>query len=167
MAWGCPDPPEVEEAEEPAGESERLPDKLNEVTQDETAVVNATALALDVSLPRSIDGMQGYYQVFVTSGLQGHPDPNQWPSRAVLPEGGTISVSPEGRSRLVLAELLPNQQYFLKVELHLMREGSRDESVITSDVISARTSPVEPSTTEHQVIIIIASYTVYNQISIM
>ena len=100
MAWGCPDPPEVEEP----GESEKLPDKLSEVTQDEAAGANATALALDVSLPRSIDGMQGYYQVFVTSGLQGHPDPNQWPSRAVLPEGGTISVSPAGKSRSVLPD---------------------------------------------------------------
>ena len=70
--------------------------------------------------PRSLDRMHGYFQVFLTPGLQGHPDPGQWPSRVVLPEGGTVSVDPEGRSRLVLAELLPNQQYFLKVELHLM-----------------------------------------------
>ena len=156
MAWGCPDPDEVEEE----GESEKLPDKLNEVTQDETAA-NATALALDVALPRSIDGMRGYYQVFLTSGLQGHPDPNQWPTRAVLPEDGKISVNREGKARLVLDQLLPNQQYFLKVELHLMSEGSPDESVITSDVFSARTSAVEPSTTEHQVIITI------NQMSII
>ena len=88
---------------------------------------------------------------------QGHPDPNQWPSRAVLPEGGTISVNSEGKSKLVLAELLPNQQYFLKVELHLMVEGSREESVIASDVVSARTSAVEPSTTEYQVNNIIKS----------
>ena len=94
--------------------------------------------------------MHGYFQVFLTAGLQGHPDPNQWPSRVVLPEGGTISVDPEGRSRLVLAELLPNQQYFLKVELHLMTlEGDTgEESVIASDVVSARTAAVEPSTTE-------------------
>ena len=58
---------------------------------------------------------------------RGHPDPNQWPSRVVLPEDGKISVSAEGKTRLVLAELLPNQQYFLKVELHLMVEGGRDE----------------------------------------
>ena len=102
--------------------------------------------------PRSLDGMHGYFQVFLTAGLQGHPDPDQWPSRVVLPEGGTISVDPEGRSRLVLAELLPNQQYFLKVELHLMTvEGGGEESVIASDVVSARTAAVEPSTTELQV----------------
>ena len=96
--------------------------------------------------------MHGYFQVFLTPGLQGHPDPGQWPSRVVLPEGGTVSVDPEGRSRLVLAELLPNQQYFLKVELHLMAvEGGGEESVIASDVVSARTAAVEPSTTELQV----------------
>ena len=72
LAWGCPDHTE-EEDEEEEGEREKLllPDKLNEVAQADEGASNATALALDVALPRSIDGMQGYYQVFFTSGLQG------------------------------------------------------------------------------------------------
>ena len=48
LAWGCPDPSEVEIEE---GEAEKLPERLGEVSQDEGAV-NATAVALDVALPR-------------------------------------------------------------------------------------------------------------------
>ena len=50
LAWGCPDPSEVE-IEEEEGEAEKLPERLGEVSQDEGAA-NATAVALDVALPR-------------------------------------------------------------------------------------------------------------------
>ena len=49
----------------------------------------------------------------------------------MLPDSGKVSVSSEGKARLVLAELLPDQQYFLKVELHIMNDGSRDEVSLT------------------------------------
>ena len=55
LAWGCPDPSEVEVAEE-EGEAEKLPERLGEVSQDEGAA-NATAVALDVALPREVSHM--------------------------------------------------------------------------------------------------------------
>ena len=73
LAWGCPDPSEVEVVEVEEGEAEKLPERLGEVSQDEGAA-SATAVALDVALPRddshmtSTEGeMRGGYET-----QQGH-----------------------------------------------------------------------------------------------
>ena len=111
MAWGCPD----------LGD---LPEKLDEV---ETEQVNSTALAFNVRLPKLLDGMPGFYEVLYSSGLQGHPDPNQWPKRIITPPGGKLVVSEEDEARVVFSELLPNQQYFLKVLVHVRQDDDNGE----------------------------------------
>jgi hypothetical protein len=58
LNWGCP--VEIEEVE-------NLPDRLNEI---DSSAINETALQFAIRLPRSMDGMDGFYQVFYTSGLQ-------------------------------------------------------------------------------------------------
>jgi len=55
----------------------------------------------------------------------GHPDPEQWPSRVVTPPDGRLPVTASGESTLVLTELIPGQQYFLRVALHV--KGSDGE----------------------------------------
>ncbi len=54
QTWGCPPPAQ-------------LPDRLNEV---HGSPLNETALKLAVRLPREMDGMRGFYNVYYTSGLQ-------------------------------------------------------------------------------------------------
>jgi hypothetical protein len=58
---------------------------------------------------------------------RGRPDPSQWPSRVVLPEDGKISVNSEDLAKVIVSELLPNQQYFLKVQVHVRQGQDIDE----------------------------------------
>ena len=67
LAWGCPDPSEVE-IEEEEGEAEKLPERLGEVSQDEGAA-NATAVALDVALPREDSHMMSIDRGYNERGL--------------------------------------------------------------------------------------------------
>ncbi len=60
------------------------------------------------------------------SPARGHPDPNSWPSKTINPRHGTFSVDSNEETEVILNELLPNQQYFLRVSLNIQDgDGSR------------------------------------------
>ena len=50
---------------------------------------------------------------------RGHPDPENWPSTTITPKNGLFSVDSNDQTTFTLSQLFPNQQYFLKVELHV------------------------------------------------
>ena len=73
----------------------------------------------------------------------GHPDPNEWPNKVVRPNRGSFEVSSSGETKVVLTELLPNKQYFLRVDLFVKESG--EEITSKSDILSVTTlSPVPP-----------------------
>ena len=51
--------------------------------------------------------------------FRGHPDPEQWPSTTITPKNGLFTLDENEETKFMLAQLLPNQQYFLKVEMHV------------------------------------------------
>lgn len=127
LQWGCPDLAD-------------LPKKLDSV---QTEPLNSTSLMFNVKVPRLLDGMMGFYEIFYTSGFNGHPDPNQWPKTIITPPNGKLVVSENEEANLILSELLPNQQYFLRVDVHIRKDDEPGEVIISSDVKSAKTLPVE------------------------
>ena len=59
--------------------------------------------------------------------------------QVIHPDHGLFKSNDNGETRVTLTNLLPNQQYFLRVDLHL--QDVRDERVIMSNLISAITLP--------------------------
>ena len=57
MEWGCPEP-----------ELPVLPKRLEDVTAAEEMRQNEVELR--VRMPRELDGMRGYFEVFYTAGLE-------------------------------------------------------------------------------------------------
>ena len=93
-------------------------------------------------IPNVLDGKSGYFKAYFTSGFQGHPDPNEWPSQVIHPSHGTFNMDANGEAEILLGELLPNQQYFMRVDIHVQPEGGLSEDVIvTSDIVSGITPP--------------------------
>ena len=45
----------------------------------------------------------------------------------ITPTNGQLEVSPENEARIVLSDLVPNQQYFLRVHAHVKQEASSEE----------------------------------------
>ena len=64
----------------------------------------------------------------------------------MTPPDGKLSVSAHGTAEIVLGELLPNKQYFFKVNVHVRR--SLGEVVISSDIMGAKTPAVEDDHSE-------------------
>ena len=122
LSWGCPELPEQF--------------KIRDV---QTEPENSTTIVLKVQVdpPDVLEGKSGYFKVYFTSGFQGHPDPNEWPHQVIHPDHGLFKSNDNGETRVVLTNLLPSQQYFLRVDLHL--QDVRDERVIMSNLISAIT----------------------------
>ena len=122
--WGCPPVPEKIELE-------------NVVTEAQ----NATAVIIKAKVPRALNGKEGFFQVFYTSGL--HQDPNEWPMKEIKPPGGLFDVNSEGETQVLLNELLPNQQYFLRLALNI-QESSQNRIEVLSDILSVVTPIIDP-----------------------
>ena len=75
--------------------------------------------------------------------FSGHPDPNEWPNKVIRPDRGSFEVSSEGETKVILTELLPNKQYFLRVALHVKESG--EEITSRSDILSVTTPTPGPS----------------------
>ncbi len=101
---------------------------------------NETSLVISVGVPRILDGKEGYFEVFFTNGVQGHPDWTQWPKKIIRPPGNTFHVDADDKTTVILSELLPNQQYFLRVSLNVQEYNSEDVVVI-SNIVSGSTPP--------------------------
>ncbi len=71
--------------------------------------------------------------------FSGHPDPEHWPKRVLSPAEGRLSVAADDSVDVVLDDLLPNKEYFIKVDLRIRREGE-DEVVLRGEIQSARTA---------------------------
>eukprot|EP00095_Tigriopus_kingsejongensis_P003970 maker-scaffold310_size212938-snap-gene-0.12 protein:Tk03970 transcript:maker-scaffold310_size212938-snap-gene-0.12-mRNA-1 annotation:"epidermal cell surface receptor" len=134
--WGCPDLAD-------------LPKTLDSV---ETQELNATAIQFNIKVPRILDGMSGFYEVYYSSGFHGHPDASQWPRRIITPPQGKLSVSENEIANLILTELLPETQYFLKVDIHVRKEDEPGEIIISSDIKSAKTLPIKIELVETTII---------------
>ena len=66
-----------------------------------------------------------------------HPGgPDKWPARVITPEGGRINAE-NGHAQLILPDLLPDLEYFLRVSLVL----SDVSDPVVSEIISFRTLP--------------------------
>lgn len=115
-----------------------FPTKLEFVSPES---INETSVAFNIRLPRVLDGISGFYEVYYTNGLHGHPDPSNWPKRVITPKDGKLSVSSGDEASVVLSELSPNQQYFLKIDLHVRKND--EEAILSSGIVSARTPEVE------------------------
>ena len=63
-----------------------------------------------------------------------------------MPPGGVFNVDSEGQTQVVLTNLLPNQQYFLRLALNI-QESSQDRIEILSDILSV-TTPLTPEINE-------------------
>ena len=120
MVWDCP-------------AMEALPDHLNEVSIEP---LNATAVKIQLKLPKDLDGRSGYFKVNFVSGLGGHQDPNNWPSQDIEPKNGLF----EENTSIVLSGLLPNKQFFLKTTI-LVRESDGYKSIDT-DIASGHTPQI-------------------------
>ena len=127
--WGCPKVPKDIKFEDVLAQS--IP-------------TNATAVIVKAKVPRVINGKEGFFQVFYTSGF--HQDPNEWPKKQIVPPGGVFNVDSEGQTQVVLTDLLPNQQYFLRLALNI-QESSQDRIEILSDILSV-TTPLTPEINE-------------------
>ena len=118
--------------------------KITELKNVVTEAKNATAVIIKAKVPRALNGKEGFFQVFYTSGL--HQDPNEWPKKQIVPPGGVFNVDSEGQTQVVLTNLLPNQQYFLRLALNI-QESSQDRIEILSDILSV-TTPLTPEINE-------------------
>lgn len=118
QTWGCP----------------KLP-KVCKIHHVKVTPENATSFAIDVRLPRTLNGQDGFFTVYYSNGFQGHPNWQEWPSEEIRPRGGSFEVDDNDLSSFVLSGLLPNQQYFLRVSLHCQES----DQVVISDILSGST----------------------------
>jgi len=130
LTWDCPG-------------LDTLPEHVSEVGVE---AVNATTLKVKVKTPKILDGRAGFFEVHYVDGLSGHQDPNQWPSKDIKPQGRLFTVQDDGHSVVLLTDLLPNQEYFLKVTINVRdTEVESGYRTITTDITSGRTLPVPVS----------------------
>jgi hypothetical protein len=61
----------------------------------------------------------------------------------IHPKQGSFFVNENSETKVVLTELLPNQQYFLRVALHIRDGNEEPDLVVMSEILTASTPPVQ------------------------
>ncbi|CAB4068326.1 Putative epidermal cell surface receptor [Lepeophtheirus salmonis] len=81
--------------------------------------LNSTFIEIELEAPRALGGRPGFYKILLGEGSEAGASPEEWTPRVVTPENGIFSLQPDGTLRLVLGGLLPEQKYFLRVDVHI------------------------------------------------
>ena len=133
LHWGCPD-------------LDLLPDR---VKQTRVEPVNDTTLRISLGVPRAVDGRAGFVKIYYTEGIESHPDYTKWPNKEITPDGGLLSLDEYGNINVLLSQLLPNKQYFLRsivnVRDHDHVSGFR---IMSGEIASIRTPATDQALAE-------------------
>ncbi|XP_040573010.1 uncharacterized protein sas isoform X2 [Lepeophtheirus salmonis] len=102
--------------------------------------LNSTFIEIELEAPRALGGRPGFYKILLGEGSEAGASPEEWTPRVVTPENGIFSLQPDGTLRLVLGGLLPEQKYFLRVDVHIKTSNNDavHKKIIKSKIISVQ-----------------------------